>query len=46
MSVTEGAGLLETVAKIGAIQDLSQPLQIALFLGGFVLIPAALVCSR
>ena len=37
-------GLVDQLSKSGAIQNLSPPLQTALFLGALVLVPAALVC--
>src|SRR5260370_26721534 len=40
----ESMGLLERLNQSGALQNLSPPLQTALFLGALVLLPAALVC--
>src|SRR5579859_359523 len=40
----ESVELLERLNKSGALQNLSPPLQTALFLGALVLLPAALVC--
>lgn len=36
--------LIEELSKSGALQNLSPPLQTALFLGGMVLLPSLLVC--
>jgi flagellar biosynthetic protein FliP len=38
------ADIAENVGRLGALQNLSPPLQTALFLGGLVLIPSLLVC--
>jgi flagellar biosynthetic protein FliP len=43
MDGSESHGLLDALASAGPFQELAQPLQIALFLGSFVLVPAALV---
>jgi flagellar biosynthetic protein FliP len=38
------ADIMENVQRLGVLQNLSAPLQTALFLGGMVLIPSLLVC--
>jgi flagellar biosynthetic protein FliP len=42
--VPEPAGFVETLERSGVWQNLSPPMQTALFLGGLVLLPSALVC--
>src|SRR5438309_11517543 len=39
-----GADITENVQRLSVLQNLSPPLQTALFLGGLVLIPSLLVC--
>src|SRR5438309_5868056 len=39
-----GADITENVQRLGLLQNLSPPLQTALFLGALVLIPSLLVC--
>src|ERR1700686_220691 len=36
--------IAENVERLGALQNLSPPLQTALFLGGLVLVPSLMVC--
>ena len=36
--------IVEKVQSLGALQNISPPLQTALFLGGLVLVPSLLVC--
>src|SRR5437868_9647800 len=38
------ADIVDNVQRLGLLQNLSPPLQTALFLGGLVLIPSLLVC--
>src|SRR5437016_7132782 len=38
------ADIAENIERLGVLQNLSPPLQTALFLGGLVLIPSLLVC--
>src|SRR5207244_13643094 len=39
-----GADIVENAQRLSVLQNLSPPLQTALFLGGLVLIPSLLVC--
>src|SRR6476660_4536573 len=42
--MADAAAILEHVNQSGALQNLSAPVQTALFMGALVFIPAALVC--